>query len=56
MEREITLFAYDRALLFADVAHLLEKYVKLPYGISYDQELDEMFVDATLFIACFKAS
>ena len=55
-EREMALYDYDPALLFANVAHLLEEYVEFPYGISYDEELDEMFVDTTLFITFFKAS
>jgi len=52
-ERNVASFSYDRALLFADLAHLLEKYVKLPCGISYNEGLDDMVVDAALFVAFF---
>ena len=52
-ERNLAFFSNGRAQLFHDVAHLLEKYVKLPCGISYDSEMDCMWVNAELFVPFF---
>jgi len=53
-ERDVASFSTDRALLFFDIAQLLEKYVKQPCGVSCNEYLaDTMVVDATLFVAFF---
>jgi hypothetical protein len=53
-ERFVADFSMGRASLFYDIALLLEKYVKMPCGISPDPGDDEHRVTASQFLPFFE--